>query len=100
MEDHELIPVHELCVHHKAEVRFVQLLEEYGLIQLTLIEEQSFVPATQLTELEKMIRLHYDLDVNIEGIDVIQHLLKKLEDAQEEICKLKSKIKFHQDFQD
>ena len=42
-----------------------------------------------------MIHLHYELDVNIEGIDVIHHLLKKLEEAQDEIGRLKSKLRFY-----
>ena len=95
MEDEQLIPLHQLCIHHNVEVTFIQSLEEYGLIELTILEEQKFLPASQISELEKMIRLHYDLDVNLEGIDVIHHLLKKLEDAQEEIYRLKSKMKFH-----
>jgi hypothetical protein len=95
MQEQQLIPLHELCLHHNIEATFIQSLEAYGLIELTTIEEHSFLPSSQLTELEKMTRLHYDLDINLEGIDVIHHLLNKLEDAQEEICRLKTKFKFY-----
>jgi hypothetical protein len=83
-----------LCTPN-AEGTFIQSLEEFGLINITVIEEQRYLPASQLSELEKMIRLHYEIHVNIEGIDVIQHLLKKLEAAREEICRLRTKIKFY-----
>ena len=95
MQEQQLIPLRQLCLHHNVEVTFIQSLETYGLIELTTIEEHSFLPSSQLTEFEKMIRLHYDLDINLEGIDVIHHLLKKLEAAQEEICRLKTKLKFY-----
>lgn len=62
---------------------------------MTSTEEKSFIPFSQLLELEKMIRLHYDLDVNVEGIDVIHHLVKKLEDAQNEIGRLKNRLKLY-----
>jgi hypothetical protein len=95
MQDEHLIPVQELCVHHKIEPGFIKLLRDYGLVELAMVEEHIYISALQLGELEKMIRLHYDLNVNIEGIDIIRHLLKKLEEAQDEIGRLKSKLKFY-----
>jgi hypothetical protein len=38
------------------------------------------------------VRLHYDLDINIEGIETINHLLEKIEEMQREIAHLKNKI--------
>ena len=59
-------------------------LKEYGLVEFTLIDEAPFVTIKQLSELEKLIRLHYDLDINLEGIDAIIHLLKKCK-----LCRMK-----------
>ncbi|HZH64161.1 MAG TPA: chaperone modulator CbpM [Flavisolibacter sp.] len=95
MQEQHLIPVRELCLHHNVEIKFIQSLEAYGLIELTTVEEHSFLHSSQLTIFEKMIRLHYDLDINLEGIDVIHHLLERLENAQEEICRLRTKLKFY-----
>jgi hypothetical protein len=95
MQEQQLIPMHELCNYHNVEIAFIESLEEYGLIQFTVIEQQRFLPASQLSELEKMIRMHDDLQVNVAGIDVIQHLLRKLEAAHSDICRLKRAIRFH-----
>lgn len=95
MQDEQLIPVQKLCVHHNIELNFIRLLQDNGLIELTTVEEEIFISGSQLTELEKMIRLHNELDVNIEGIDVIRQLLRKLEDAQNEIDRLKTALKFY-----
>jgi len=96
MQDDNLVPIREFCVHHNIEANFIQLLQHHGLIELTTVEENFFIDSSKLGELEKMIHLHYDLEVNVEGIDVICHLLKRLEDAQEEIGRLKRQLRFYE----
>lgn len=97
MPDDHLISVKELCIHHHIQIDFIQSLYDHGLIELTTVEDQILIPFSQLGEVEKMIRLHHELDVNIEGIDVIRHLLIRLEEAQDEISKLQNKLKFYLD---
>jgi hypothetical protein len=68
-------------------------LRDYGLIDVISNEGNEFLSADKLNQLEKIVRLHYDLDVNVEGIDVILHLLQQLENAEHEMHKLKSQLK-------
>jgi len=42
---------------------------------------------------EKMMRLHYDLHINLEGIDAISNLLKQVQDLKKENQILKNKLK-------
>jgi hypothetical protein len=95
MQEENLIPANEFCLHHQIEMKFIYSLQEYGLLELTEKEEVIFLSSSQLQDLEKMVRLHYDLDVNLEGIDVITQLLKKLEAAHEEMDQLKKQLKFY-----
>ena len=37
--------------------------------------------------------LHYDLDINLEGIDAIYNLIKKIESLNEHILELRNKLK-------
>jgi hypothetical protein len=76
MQDEHLISVEEFCTHLNIEIAFIRSLHDHGLIELTTVEEHILLPFSQLAVVEKMIRLHYDLDVNIEGIDVIRHIKK------------------------
>jgi hypothetical protein len=92
---HELIPQEECCMQYNIEVTFIQTLNEYGLIETITIEEKPFIPVSQLHELEKFIRLHYDLDINMEGIDVIAHLLSKVKNLQNEIGYLKNRLQVY-----
>lgn len=93
MQKKHLIPARELCVYHRVELSFIRSLGEYGLIEIIQEEEEEFVPETQLPELEKFFRLHYELDINLEGIDAIAHLLQKVNGMQEEITSLQNRLR-------
>lgn len=92
MEQEELIPAEDFCVHHNIEYAFISSLENSGLIEITSVRRSSYIHSDDVRKLEKFVRLHYDLDINIEGIETINHLLEKIELMQEEIRMLKNKI--------
>jgi len=95
MHERNLISANEFCTQHHVEMNFIYSLREYGLIEIVNNEGSDYVSTDQLNELEKIVRLHYDLNVNMEGIDVILHLLKQLESAQNELAGLHSQLKFY-----
>lgn len=95
MQEQNLIPANEFCLHHNIEINFIYSLQEFGLLQVITREESVFIPENQLTELEKMVRLHYDLNINMEGIDVIRHLLERIENAQQELNELKNELRIY-----
>lgn len=92
MENENLVSVSEFCKHYQVEISFINSLQEYELLELTVIEETPFIHHEQLQRLEKLIRLHYDLDVNLEGLDVIHHLLQRIESMQNEMITLRNKL--------
>lgn len=93
METNGLIPIEALCTHYTIELSFIESLQEHGLIEVTVIENTPYLLEDQLNELEKMIRLRYDLNINPEGIDAIYHLLKQVHGLQRELAILKGKEK-------
>ena len=92
MEPEELIPVSDFCVHHNIEYSFISSLQDSGLIQITSLQSTTFIQADDLHKLEKFIRLYYELDINIEGIETINYLLDKIEHLQRELKNLSNKI--------
>ena len=88
----EMIPATEFCVHHNIELSFIHSLNEAGLIQITTIEEKLYVPVNQLPDLEKLVRLYYELDINLEGIETITHLLKEINNMHEQIAQLTHRL--------
>jgi hypothetical protein len=95
MQEHELISAQEFCSHHQVEMNFIYSLREYGLVNVINNEGSDYLSMDQLNELEKIVRLHYDLNINMEGVDVILHLLKQLETSQQEMNELKNQLKFY-----
>jgi len=97
MEAENLIPVHEFCRHHNIELTFIRTLNEYGLIEVTTVEETLYVSKEKIKDLEKMVRLHYDLDINMEGIDAISNLLQQVDHLHDELTTLKNRLRMYED---
>ncbi len=96
MQTDELILADEFCSYYNAEISFLNSLQQFGLIQITSVEETYYIPHTELKKLEQLTRLHYDLNINLEGLDAITHLLEKVTELQSEITILKNKLSFHE----
>lgn len=92
MENEELIPAEDFCIYHNIEYSFINSLEDSGLISITAVEQAAYIPADEMQKLEKFVRLHYDLDINIEGIETINYLLEKIQEMQKEILQLKNNL--------
>jgi hypothetical protein len=93
MQNDNLIPV-EIChTRYNVEISFLQSLNQYGFIHLVSVEEKQYIETDELQTLERLIRLHYDLSINLEGIEAINFLLDRVQNMQEEIAYLKSKLK-------
>lgn len=92
MENENLIPAEEFCSHYNIELSFIQSLEDFGLINVTTVQQQGFVAADQLKDLEQYIRLHYDLGINVEGIDAIANILQRVKDMQHEMMLLRNRL--------
>lgn len=90
MEQTNHISIEQCCVYYNIEVSFVQQLNEHGLIELNSSGETFFIAFEQLTDLEKYMHLHYELEINMEGLETIKHLLDRVEDLQKEINRLKN----------
>ena len=96
MELENMIPVSEFCMYHNIELSFIYSLNESGLIDITSIEENIFVPISQLKHLEQLMRLKQEMDINLEGIETITYLLKRIKDMQLHILQLNNKLAFYQ----
>jgi hypothetical protein len=88
----ELIPAIEFCLHHNIEVSFIESLSQSGLIHVTRHEQQVFVPIDELKKLETYVVLYRELDINLEGIETVAHLLQKIEILQQHVQKLNNRL--------
>jgi ribosomal protein S8 len=100
MNKESLIPESEFCQNYKIEISFINSLQENGFIETTTIGDTRYIHESQLQEIEKIVRLHYDLDINLEGIETVINLLERIHEMQEEINRLRNNLRFYenQDF--
>ncbi|MBL0308754.1 MAG: chaperone modulator CbpM [Bacteroidetes bacterium] len=99
METQDYIPVEIFCQQYSVEVSFISSLQAYGLIEIVQQDEAEFIAVSQLAEAEKIMRLHHDLQINTEGLDVVIHLLQKIESMKREMALLKSKLSIYEELE-
>jgi len=96
METQELIIVDVFCQKYQIEITLIHDLEAFGLIETIIYQEQRYLDKKQLATLEKIIRLHNDLNINIEGIEIILDLLEKENQLLAEIKTLKNRLDLYE----
>ena len=96
MQTKNYIAVNEFCSNHNIDVSFISSLQETGLIEIAFVEETAFLDADQLQQVEKFVRFYYDLDINLEGIETITHLLRRMNAMQDEITSLRNRLSLYE----
>ncbi len=97
MSEHYLISTKTICLHYNIEFSFIDALGKMGLIHIEIVEENQFIHQDHIGDLEKMIRLHNELNVNLEGIDVVLNLLEKERKLRDELNVLKNRLRLYED---
>lgn len=97
MASKNLIQIKQFCVYHEIENTFIEELSNYGLVHIILEENDKYLEQEQLPVIEKMIRMHYDLNINLEGIDAIYHLLNKIETLQQHLTNTQNKLRIYEE---
>lgn len=92
MNTENFIPITTLCQHYKLELSFFNHLDENGLIDILLVDSTQYVHKESIYEIEKIVRMHKDLEVNIEGIDVVLNLLQKIDSLQTELLRVRNRL--------
>ncbi|MDG1730367.1 MAG: chaperone modulator CbpM [Algibacter sp.] len=92
MKTENFISIQQICTHYKIPKSFISALHDYELIEIFLVQNTACIDVTQIKNIEKMMRLHYELDINFEGMDAIFNLLKKVESLNNDIVELYNKL--------
>lgn len=92
----EFVSTHELCERYRVEHTFIRSLSDSGLIEVVEISHQEYIHCDKLSEFEKMRRLHYDLEINVEGLEAIQHLLEQVKHLQKKNRQLRTRLNLYE----
>jgi hypothetical protein len=74
---------------------FFETLNDYGILEIRTVKQTAFIEKEDIGEFERVLRLHDDLGINFEGIDVINRLLKRIEALESELLNYKNKLDFY-----
>lgn len=97
MRTQDFFPVVKLCEQYNLEFTFFEELGEIGLIRIEVYRGKKCIHQDALNEVEKIIRIHRDLHVNLEGIDVVMHMLRRQEKLEAELLRLTNKLRRYED---
>jgi len=97
MNTTDLVSIQQFCTHYSVPESFITSLFDYELIEIIISEEQQYIHVTQIKNIEKFIRFHYEMDINLEGLDAVSNLLKQVESLKEEIVTLNNRLNFYED---
>lgn len=75
----ERISREELVKIYNIEITFFDDLVDYGLLNIQIENNIQYLMYEDLPDLEKFANWHYDLEINLPGLEVIYNMLKKLD---------------------
>jgi len=96
MQQEEYVSVTEFCNGHSISTTVITQLNEFGLVHIIERSNSLYLPMEELPKTEKMLRLHTDLNINLEGVEVITRLLERIEEANNEMIRLKNKLSLYE----
>ena len=96
MDTQELIIVDVFCQEYQIEINLINDLESFGLIETIVHNKNKYLDKNQIVYVEKIIRLHNDLNINKEGIEIILDLLEKEKQLLSEIKYLKNRLDLYE----
>lgn len=96
MKQQHYIPMQTLCTHYNIEIAFMDALHQMGLIHIRVVNHIQCIHRDQIGDLEKIMRLHNELNLNLEAIDVIFNLLEKEQALRRELTALKNRLRLYE----
>ena len=97
MSKEKLFPINQLCMHYQVEMSLFAELQDFGIIEILSMEDSHFIHEEKIRVVEKVIRMQRDLNINLEGIDIVLNLLDKMNAMQIELNSVKNRLRLYED---
>ncbi len=91
------ITIEEFAGFHKITTQLIQDFADFGLIEIRQVEKKHCIFSEQIEHCERAIRLHRDLGVNKEGIEIILDMRSKQTLLQQELMRLRHQLNKHEE---
>ena len=80
---------------YQVEETFLDQLQSSGLIEIVIEEDDIYIEYDYLQEIEQFVRWHYELEINMEGIEALHHMLQQVQQLQDDVTKLRGELNFY-----
>ena len=84
----ERISIEEITRIYRIDTHFLNDLIQSELLHPETEKSTQYIVYEELTHLERFANWHYDLEINLPGIEIIHKLLNQIEDLRNENRKL------------
>lgn len=88
----ERISREELVKIYNVEITFFDELVDYGLLRVETEDNIRYLIYEDLHVFEKFTNWHYDLEINLPGLEVIHDMLSKMKDLKRKNRELMNKL--------
>lgn len=96
MKTSRYIRIQELCSGYQLEEQYIFTLRDFGLLHIEEDDNEYVLPESDLPRFEKILNFHNDLNINMEGIEVIMNLLERIENLNQDLVSLRRKLKVYE----
>lgn len=98
MDAKKMISTVDFCSRHNIKHSFIEILTEHGLIEIVNQQKETYILEEHLHRLEQIVVFNKELEINLEGVEVIMRLLERVHAMQEEMNRLKNRLGFYEAF--
>jgi len=90
------ISVQQFCIHYDVSPSFMDALSTFELVEFLIEENDKYIRIDDINRVERLMRMHFELDVNFEGLDVISNLIDKINTQEKELIELRNRLGFYE----
>lgn len=96
MKDKGYILLEQYCEHTTINNSFIQALIEFDMITHKQQQNDFYILEDDISEIERMFRLHDDLGVNVEGLGVINEMMSRMQQLESEMEDLRKRLRLYE----
>lgn len=86
------ISIEEVIRVYQVDYSFLDALIDSELLHPETENNIRYIVHDELSALEKFMNWHYDMEVNLAGIEIINKLLQQLDQLQQENLRIKKRV--------
>ncbi|WP_405382123.1 chaperone modulator CbpM [Maribacter sp. LLG6340-A2] len=96
MNSENYIQIELYCQQTQTPMEFIDELLEFEMIEVQHIENKIYVEPRHIVEIERVYRLRNELGINMEGIDTLNHMIKKVNQLEQELKMLRDRLTIYE----